>query len=382
MRVLVVTVVHHPLDARILHREIAALRAAGHAVTYAAPFTAYGVQRPAGLVTRDLPRAVGRSRLGAVRAASQLLRREAGQYDLVLLHDPELLAAAWRVPARRPGRAGDREGSRPGARAPVMVWDVHEDTSAAMTMKSWIPGPLLAPTAGAFGVVEGAAAGHFRLLLAEHRYADRFKGQHPVVPNSTHVPARVAPPGDNRVVYLGSLSRARGGFDLIEVGRLLRGSGVTLHVIGPATDPDLEQALTTAASDGDLVWHGFVPNDRALELLSGAMAGLSLLQDQANYRHSQPTKVIEYMAHGLAVVTTPNPLAADLVLSTDCGVVVPFEAPAAAVEAVRELAADPDLVARLAANGHRAALRDLNWDLDGPEFVRVLLGWVQQQPKG
>lgn len=43
MRILVVTVVHHPEDARILHREIAALRERGHEIVYAAPFTARSV---------------------------------------------------------------------------------------------------------------------------------------------------------------------------------------------------------------------------------------------------------------------------------------------------------------------------------------------------
>jgi glycosyltransferase involved in cell wall biosynthesis len=367
MRVLVVTIVHHPQDARILHRQIAALRGAGHQVTYAAPFTAYGVERPAGLATRDLPRARGRHRLKAVAAASRLLRREAPLHDVVLLHDPELLAAAWRLPARS---ASDLD-------APVVVWDVHEDTTAAMAMKGWIPQPLRDPAAGAFRRVERAASGRYRLLLAEHRYADRFEAEHPVVPNSTRVPAHVQPPGDGRVVYLGTLTRARGGYDLIQVGRLLRGSGVALHLIGPAPDNVLAEALTAAESSGDLIWHGFVPNDRALELLSGAMAGLSLLHDEANYRHSQPTKVIEYMARGLPVVTTPNPLASELVRAADCGVVVPFEAPAAAAEAVRELAADPALVARLAANGRATALADHNWDADGPAFVRVLEGWAE-----
>ena len=55
---------------------------------------------------------------------------------------------------------------------------------------------------------------------------------------------------------------------------------------------------------------------------------------------------------------------------------MPFKSPEAAAEAIRELAADSDLVARLAANGHAEALRSHNWDLDGPRFVAVLEEWV------
>ena len=37
MRVVVCTIVHHPADARIYHRQIRALLDAGHEVTYIAP---------------------------------------------------------------------------------------------------------------------------------------------------------------------------------------------------------------------------------------------------------------------------------------------------------------------------------------------------------
>jgi glycosyltransferase involved in cell wall biosynthesis len=363
MRVLVVTIVHQPQDARILHREIAALLSAGHQVTYAAPFTAYDAPRPPGVRTLDLPRASGRHRLAAVNAARSLLRREAPLHDVVLLHDPELLLSAL---------------SLRSARGPAVVWDVHEDTAAAVGMKAWIPGPLRRPTARAFHEVERLAGHRRHLLLAEHGYAERFSGGHPVVPNSTFVPAEVAAPGADRVVYLGSLTRARGALDLVEVGKALVGSGVRLHLIGPADDPVVREALTAADEAGELVWHGFVPNNRALELLAGALAGLSLLHDEPNYRHSQPTKVIEYMARGVPVVTTPNPLARDLVIEADCGVVVPFEDPGAAAEAVKGLAADPDRVVRLAENGRLVALRDYNWAVDGAEFVRVLEAWAQE----
>ena len=46
LRALVVTVVHHPEDARIRHRQIGALLDAGMQVTYAAPFAAHGLALP------------------------------------------------------------------------------------------------------------------------------------------------------------------------------------------------------------------------------------------------------------------------------------------------------------------------------------------------
>jgi Glycosyltransferase Family 4 len=117
MRVLVTTIVHHPEDARILHRQIAALVGRGHQVTYLAPFTATDTPPRDWFDPIDVPRALGRRRVKAVRAARALLRQHGPKHDLVLVHDLELLAATA------------------GLRLPPVVWDVHEDTGASLTLK-------------------------------------------------------------------------------------------------------------------------------------------------------------------------------------------------------------------------------------------------------
>src|SRR4051812_2383825 len=91
LRILVITVVHDPDDARIRYRQLSALLDVGATVTYAAPFTAYRRTPPDGVTAIDLPRALGRHRLTAIRAARRLLHREGPNHDVALLHDPELL---------------------------------------------------------------------------------------------------------------------------------------------------------------------------------------------------------------------------------------------------------------------------------------------------
>lgn len=145
-----------------------------------------------------------------------------------------------------------------------------------------------------------------------------------------------------------------------------------------AADPDIRGALTEADRDGVLRWHGYLPNDRALGLLSGSLAGLSLLRDQPNYRHSRPTKAVEYMAHGVPVVTTPTPLSAELVERYGCGLVVPYEDPATAAMAVRHLRSDRVMRRRAAARGWEAARADLNWADAATEFVMCLESWVKE----
>jgi glycosyltransferase involved in cell wall biosynthesis len=364
MRVVVCTIVHHPADARIFHRQIAALLAVGHQVTYIAPVDAtdFPERSWAGAHVIPVPRAVGRRRLGALRAARQQLARHSADADLLLIHDPELLLA---LPARR--------------RRPATVWDVHEDTAAALSTKPWLPRPLRPAVAVAVRTAEDVAERYLHLILAERGYVARFRRPHPVVPNTTYVPETPAPPDEKRrVVYVGHLSPDRGVGEMIELAALLRPHGITVELIGPA-DGRARAQIAPAQAEGLIRWHGFVPNDRAMPMVDGALAGLSLLQDEANFRHSLPTKVVEYMARGVPVVTTPLPVAAELARGHECGFVVPFGDPRAAADAVLQLDRDSSLRLTMGRRGHEAAYSSLGWPADAREFVAQLESWAKEK---
>ena len=391
MRVVVCTVVHHPADARIFYRQIRALLDAGHDVTYVAPHdeaeqryvrdqgqgqtpqqgersvaspgTAGPAQSPAQapgqgtLTTITIPRAVGRRRLGALRAARAAMAAQVAGADLLLVHDPELLLV---LPPRR--------------HRPPTVWDVHEDTAAALTTKAWLPAVLRSIAAGGVHLAEHQAERRLHLLLAEEGYNDRLAGTHPVVPNTTYVPETTAPPsGPRRVVYVGWLSPDRGSAEMVELGRLLKPHGIAVELMGQA---DGAARAHIEAGGDDVHWHGFVPNAEALRLVEGALAGLSLLRDEANFRHSMPTKVAEYMARGVPVVTTPLPLAVELVEAADGGFVVPFNDPRAARDAILKLDADPDLRVKMGLRAHEYALQNLAWGPHAAAFVAQLETWA------
>ena len=369
MRICVCTVVHHPEDARILHRQIRALLDAGHEVTYIAPFRACNVTPWLSVTPVDVPRATGRRRLRALRAARTALTRHAPYADVLLLHDPELLLA---LPHRL---RGDRHGHGDQA-DPVIVWDVHEDTAAALAAKGWLPRPLRPLLRPYVRGLEARAERRYRLLLAEPGYRERFGGDHPVVPNTTYVSDSPPPaPDDRRVVYVGHLSRARGTADMIALARVLHTEGIAVELIG-AADTDIRPELRDAQRAGILRWYGFVPNDRALRIAEGALAGLALLHDEPNYRHSMPTKVVEYMAHGVPVITTPLPPAVDIVGPADCGIIVPFQDLAATLQAVRRLRDDPVLRADMGKRGYDTARERFHWPAHAQRFVHHLESWA------
>jgi glycosyltransferase involved in cell wall biosynthesis len=221
---------------------------------------------------------------------------------------------------------------------------------------------------------ERLAERRLHLILAEHGYNARFSGTHPVVPNTTYVPAAAAPPGGpRRVVYVGHISPDRGSAEMTELGRLLAPHGIAVELIGPA---DAAAQAHIKAAGSAVSWHGFVPNAEALRVVEGSLAGLSLLQDEANFRHSMPTKVAEYMGRGVPVVTTPLPLAVELVEAADGGFVVPFNNPQAAADAILKLDADPGLRVKMGLRAHEYALHNLAWPPHAADFVAQVEAWA------
>jgi len=353
VKVLVVTTVHNPYDARITKRQIEALLQAGHEVTLIAPFKDFKANPPKGVRGINVARSTGRHRVKSLLQVRALLKSHAPEHDVVLLHDPELLSAINQI------------GETP------VVFDVHEDTRAALSMKPWLPDYLGDAARSIVDRLEKRADERATVILAETSYQSRFSPDSVVVPNSTWVPKKVSKPGVKKVVYLGSLTYARGASTLIAVAGSLKGLSIEVDVIGSA-DARTAALLQKAAKRGDLTWHDFVPNDEALLMLEGALAGLCLLRDEANYRYSLPTKIVEYMAHGVPVITTPLPVARDVVTKAGAGEVVPFDDPVAVVKAITRLRDDKSWRERCGKSGHAYAMSSLNWQHDSAKFVKTL----------
>lgn len=354
MRILVVTVVHHPDDARIRRRQVGALIDAGHEVTLAAPWSAYGVD-PGGMRTVDLPRAAGRARLRALLSATSLLRRRGDAHDLILIHDPELLQAVWLARPTTP-----------------VVWDVHEDTAAALVDRPWMPRALRPLGACLVRRVEGWAEGQLHLILAEEGYQDRFRQQHPVIRNLPPVAAE--PPEHTvrpQVVYVGRVSRLRGAAEMVALGRRLTRLGIDLHLVGPV-DGDVEALVRSAAADGAITCHGFVPNEQALRIVDGSLAGLSLLYDIRNYRVSAPTKVYEYLSRGVPVITSPLPIPRAVVDAHELGLVVGLHDLDAMEEFIVRLRDQPGFRRDIGDRAYHVAMREFNWSREANRFVTVL----------
>ena len=354
MRVLVCTVVHHTTDARIFRREIGALRDAGVDVTVIAPWPANDHTDPH-YQRYAIPRAVGRRRWAAWRAARARISALAVAADVLVIHDPELLVV---IPWRELRRLGVR-----------VVWDVHEDLAAALAMKQYLPAPLRRVLVPLVHAVERVAERRATLLLAERAYQERFTHPHEVVLNLPLVPSAM-PVGERvrQAVYVGSITRARGLEAMLAMAPMLAGHGISLRLIGECpSSADAELIRSTP----NVLWDGAMPNAEAMREVESSMVGLALLADQPNYRHSMPTKVLEYMASGTAVVATPLPLSRE-VLGEDGIVLESFDDAAAAAQAVIVLCDDPVRRQAMTSAAFARVQREYDWNTAQHAFVDAI----------
>ncbi len=331
----IVTSGHDVADAR-LHREVGAMLRAGLRVEMLG--LGRGDDGPPGATVRAWPRGGMSSR--ALRAFVFPMRARG---RVLLAPDPDSLLGALVV-----GRLRRR----------AVVADVHEDYVALLDDRAWARGVrgrvarLLAR-----GAVVAAARADLTVVADEHLAPSTDSARHRLVlrnlPDTEPVPAGSATVSTAgaapRAVYVGDLRRSRGLRTMVEA--IAAAPGWELDLIGPVHRDDagwLEDRTAQSDLRDRLRLHGRRPPAAAWEVAAGADVGLVLLDDTPAFRDAMPSKLHEYLAHGLAVLATPLPRVAALVEESGAGRVVADAEAAAAC--LRAWAADPQDL-----DGHRRA---------------------------
>lgn len=293
---------HDVADAR-LHRHCAALHRAGLSVEVLArgsagnapEHAAFRPIRPRGIAGRAL--------------AAMLLPARAKGRVLVTL-DPDLIPAA-------------RLRCALGRRLAV---DMHEDYLALLADRAWAKGPAgVLARAWARTAVSLSRRADLTVVADEHvppaSAANRLLVRN--LPDFSLLPAS-RPPGDRpRALYVGDVRTSRGLFTMLRALELA--PEWELDIVGPVAPRDREQLdawLAESAAAQRVRLHGRMPPAAAWRLAEGAWAGLSLLESTPAFEAAIPSKIYEYFACGLPVLTTPIKRAAALVGDAGAGAVV------------------------------------------------------------
>lgn len=158
------------------------------------------------------------------------------------------------------------------------------------------------------------------------------------------------------VVFAARLLWAKGVAEFVQAAQALRAEGLKIQFLvagepdagNPASVP--EEQLTAWREEGSVSLLGHVQDMPAL------MATADVVVLPSSYREGVPRSLIEAAAAGLPIVTTDAPGCREVVEDGVNGILVPVRDGAALAAAIRKLALDPALAARMGAASRQKAL--------------------------
>ena len=324
---------HDISDAR-LHREVAALIASGLRVEVFARGRAE--HAPAGCERVTV--LTGSGLLRRVHWALTLPWRARAATSITF--DPDLVPMALLRRQVTPGRR--------------LVVDVHEDYRALLADRRWARG-IAGRLAAAVARLSTALAERADLTLVADEHVPPVRARSRMVlrnlADPALLPALAAPSAQPHMVYIGDVRTSRGLRAMLAA--LEQAPGWTLDIVGrvDAVDqPWLRQWQETSPAAARLTMHGQLPPSIAWQHAQTAWVGLVLLQPTPAFLAAMPSKVYEYQACGLAVVTTDLPRQQAWLDSGGVGVSVAAgddtSVANCVARALQEIERDPELVQR------------------------------------
>ena len=361
-KVVHLTSAHSPTDTRIFVKECRSLANAGYETVLVAPSDADEIRD--GVQIRAV-RNPGGGRLTRMtkmvyRVYKVALRENA---DLYHFHDPELtpIGIALRMRGKK------------------VVYDVHEDLPRQVFTKSWIVPELKKFISATAEVAEAGAARVFSgIIAATPRIADRFpQRKTALVQNFPIIDELVVQsPIDyisrpNRAIYLGGISRLRGGWEMVQaLDEVDYSFEVRLTLAGRFVSHSDRQIISLDSWER-VDFKGWLNRKELRKELHRSRVGLVALHPTPSYVHSQPIKLFEYMAAGVPVVASDFPLWREIIESTGCGLLVDPLDPKSIGEAVEWILRHPEEAKEMGRRGREAVIERYNWKNELPSLIKL-----------
>ncbi len=201
-------------------------------------------------------------------------------------------------------------------------------------------------------------------------------GNTPPISRLEELPARVHTNGDQlELIYLGLLEAPRGIGVLVDAMARARATGLRarLTVLGEGRERRNfeERARALGLDDTTVRFLGRIPYGDAVKLLQSADVGVVPHAANESWNTTIPNKLFDYMAGGLAVLTSDAKPAARVVRENAAGLIFRDTDPADCASAIERLA-DREFRARCGASGRRAVVERFHWELDAARMRTAL----------
>ena len=223
---------------------------------------------------------------------------------------PDLLPASWLL-AKIKGRK--------------LVADVHEDYFELLKDRAWAHGVIgyLARRVARFATEVAARAD---LTTVADVQVPPYKPRNRLVVRNFPDLSLLTPSGEislePRAIYIGDVRSSRGIKMILEAAEL--SPAWKFDIVGniSANDSDyIERWKIDNPASARIIFHGRLTPAQSWKFAQGAWVGLSLLESTPAFNAAIPSKLYEYMASGLATISTPLPRCIELIDESKGGVI-------------------------------------------------------------
>ncbi|MCP5109171.1 MAG: glycosyltransferase family 4 protein [bacterium] len=357
--------VHPARDPRIFYKECRSLAEAGYDVTLIALHDEEEVIHNVKIVPfPKIRNRFARIAFSPLRMFFLARKQEAKIYHF---HDPELIFTGLLL--RLTGKK--------------VIFDVHENIVKQIRTKKFL-GKLSSLAARLFVFFNYLSAKFFHLVLAEHSYEEVYKkytAKYRIVLNMPDIsffePFFVGDRGNlNDVFYIGRVTRNRGVETALKALHILKEKNIRLnmHFVGHIDNPlkkELENLDYFEDIKKNIIFYGRKNLEEGYEVSKKCLIGISVLKPIGNFLHSYSTKVFEYMAVSMPVITSDFELYKGVVERHRCGFCIDPESPQALAHALEYLLTHKAKAKEMGQNGRTAALTHFNWQIEEKKLLEL-----------
>ncbi|WP_040584895.1 glycosyltransferase [Spirosoma luteum] len=261
-----------------------------------------------------------------------------------------------------------------------IIYEVQENLHKKMHLKTLNNGFLLTK---AFQLFDRLARRHFYLIFTEHSYLTTYLSlnkpfcviyNYPLLSFVESFRKPYQPNTDQpSFFYIGWLSFERAFDTLVCALEQIKAlyPAFTMYLFGKRlfTEADLIDLPGFSTVRKNLHFYDYTDQRIAFPYATGATAGLALLKPVGDYEDSYPTKLFEYMALGLPVITSNFPLYRAVVEQHNCGFCVsPYE-PAQVAEKLIYLIEHVGEARSMGQRGRQAVEQFYNWTSEANKLI-------------
>lgn len=280
------------------------------------------------------------------------------------IHDPELIPIGLKL------KKLDKK----------VIFDVHENIALSIEDKKFIPFFLRSIISKFYRKYEISALKKFdALILAEQSYLNYYSNLNKKIEVVLNMPDlnllknfKNIEREKNEIFYIGGISNLR-GFDVtIEVIKILKEKfpDIMMHYVGPCS-PELINSVDIYSIENNIKFYGMMPLAKGLEYSRDSKIGISILKPIKNYTESFSTKIFEYMAIGLPVITSNFKFYKNIIDKYKCGICVNPLDPAEIANAIEYIIKNPIIAKQMGLNGIKATEEIFNWENEKKKIINL-----------